>query len=285
MSKIGLVCEGGGMKCAYGAGVLDKFLEYGLEFPYCIGVSAGAGNLISYLGHQPGRNLRYYVKHNQDPRYFGVKAWLNEGSLFGIQYIYGETSKPDGVDPIDYNTVLENPAEYIMVSTHAETGEPVYFHKEQMSNGHYQCLMASVSIPAICKPIEIDGQHYYDGGCVDAIPVKKAMDDGCDKVVVILSKSRNYVRQKQGYRFLWAALCRKYPKIIEAIDNRPITYKACQDALFELERQGKAFIFSLETDLKISTYTMDIETNQKVYELGLQDFEDRKDALMEFIEE
>ena len=41
--KIGLVVEGGGMKCAYNAGVLDAFLEEGISFDYCIGVSAGAG--------------------------------------------------------------------------------------------------------------------------------------------------------------------------------------------------------------------------------------------------
>ena len=41
MGKTGLVVEGGGMKCAYCAGVLDQFLEHGITFDYCIGVSAG----------------------------------------------------------------------------------------------------------------------------------------------------------------------------------------------------------------------------------------------------
>ena len=40
--KIGLVVEGGGMKCAYNAGILDAFLEEEIRFPYCVGVSAGA---------------------------------------------------------------------------------------------------------------------------------------------------------------------------------------------------------------------------------------------------
>ena len=44
-TKIGLVVEGGGMKCAYNAGILDAFLDRGISFDYCIGVSAGAGNL------------------------------------------------------------------------------------------------------------------------------------------------------------------------------------------------------------------------------------------------
>ena len=44
--KIALVVEGGGMKCAYSAGVLDGFLDYAITFPYAIGVSAGSANLI-----------------------------------------------------------------------------------------------------------------------------------------------------------------------------------------------------------------------------------------------
>ena len=51
--KIGLVMEGGGMKCAYGAGILDCFQEAGIEFDYAIGVSAGSGNGMSFLARQP----------------------------------------------------------------------------------------------------------------------------------------------------------------------------------------------------------------------------------------
>ena len=40
--KIGLVVEGGGMKCAYNAAILDLFLDEGIAFDYCIGVSAGS---------------------------------------------------------------------------------------------------------------------------------------------------------------------------------------------------------------------------------------------------
>ena len=39
--KYGLVVEGGGMKCAYNAAILDRFLDEGITFDYCIGVSAG----------------------------------------------------------------------------------------------------------------------------------------------------------------------------------------------------------------------------------------------------
>ena len=49
--KLGLVVEGGGMKCAYTAGILDKLLDNQMTFDYAIGVSAGKTRDIWDLGH------------------------------------------------------------------------------------------------------------------------------------------------------------------------------------------------------------------------------------------
>ena len=81
--KTGLVVEGGGMKCAYTAAILDGFMKDQIEFDYCIGVSAGAACIASYLGRQIDRNRRYFVEHVSDPRYIGIKNLFQTGSLFG----------------------------------------------------------------------------------------------------------------------------------------------------------------------------------------------------------
>ena len=70
--KTGLVVEGGGMKCAYSAGILDRFLDEHITFDYCIGVSAGSANTASYLAGQRGRNLRFYVDHLNEPGYMNL---------------------------------------------------------------------------------------------------------------------------------------------------------------------------------------------------------------------
>lgn len=125
--KIGLVVEGGGMKCAYSAGILDKFLDDHIQFDYCIGVSAGAANTLSYLAGQRGRNLRFYTEHLSDPRYLSVHSLIRTGSLFGLQYIYGTLTNSDGKDPIDYDAIMKNPAEFYMPATDAVTGTATYF--------------------------------------------------------------------------------------------------------------------------------------------------------------
>lgn len=49
---IGVVDVGGGERGVYGSGVLDFCMERGIDFDYCVGVSAGAANLSSYLAGQ-----------------------------------------------------------------------------------------------------------------------------------------------------------------------------------------------------------------------------------------
>ncbi len=272
------------MKCAYNAGVLDAFMKNNITFDYCIGVSAGSANVASFMAGQIGRNEHFYVKHVTDPNYFGMKSFFQNGNLFNLRYIYADLSNEGGEDELYFDKIQDNPAEYEIVATNALTGLPTYFNKHQMIKNNYCHIMASSAIPAVCKPVFIDGVPYYDGGISDAIPVQRAFDMGCDKVVCILSKSRHYVKNPEKNRFLYSLMCRKYPNTIKALDNRHHMYKNCQDVMFEAEKAGKAMIFSLETDLKISTYKMDPKVNRQLYELGLADFETKKDALAAFLQ-
>lgn len=283
MSKTGLIVEGGGMKCAYSAGILDAFLDHNISFDYCIGVSAGSANAASFVAGQRDRNRRFYTDHIDEPGYFGLKTFLKTGNLFGLQYIYGDLTNSDGADPIDFPAIMANPAEYWLVATNAQTGKPEYFSKQDMKQDDYRHIMASCALPAACKPIEINGQYYYDGGVTDAIPVQKALNDGCDKIIAILSKPRGFVKTPEKMRFLYTRMCRKYPKTIEALNNRHIMYKACQDKLSELEKEGKAFIFAPSNPPKMSTYTMDRAVEQQLYDLGIADFKALHETFNRFL--
>lgn len=283
MSKTGLIVEGGGMKCAYGAGVLDKFLDDNITFDYCIGVSAGAANLASYLGGQRDRNLRFYTTHIHNPNYFGLQSFLKTRNLFGLQYIYGTLSNSDGADPIYFSSLLANPADYRIVSTNARTGRPVYFTKQDLKQDDYRAIMASCAIPAVCKPIEFNGDYYYDGGISDSIPVKKALDDGCEKLVAILSKPHNYVKKPEKHRAMYSLLCRNYPKAVEAMNNRHFMYTGEQKRLFALEEAGKAFVFAPFDPPESGTYTMDEKVNQQLYDMGCADYEARREELRKFL--
>lgn len=281
--KIGLVVEGGGMKCAYNAAILDAFLDHNITFAYCIGASGGSGNLASYMAGQRGRNLRFFTEHIHNPGYFGLRSFLKTGDLFGLQYIYGTLTNSMGKDPLDFPSLKNNPAEYEVVVTNALTGKAEYFGKETMVQDDYRLIMASSAIPAACRPVELNEIPYFDGGLSDAIPVSRALEKGCDRLVVILSKMRDYVRKPQGMRFLYTMRCHQYPQIISLIDHRHIAYNQNLQEVFALEREGKAFVFAPSHPIHVGTYSMNEQSERDLYALGMEDFNQQQDALAAFM--
>ena len=69
MSKYGLVMEGGAMRGMFTAGVIDVFMENGVNFDGAIGVSAGATFGCNFKSKQPGRAIRYNKRFARDKRY------------------------------------------------------------------------------------------------------------------------------------------------------------------------------------------------------------------------
>jgi NTE family protein len=46
-------------------------------------------------------------------------------------------------------------------------------------------VMASCAVPGLLPPVAVDGEHYFDGGLVDSIPVGRAVALGADVVYVL----------------------------------------------------------------------------------------------------
>lgn len=284
MRKIGIVLEGGGMKCAYGAAILDRLLDDDIHFEYAIGVSAGASNFITFLAKQRGRNLRFYEEYCTEPDYFGPAALLKSGSLFNMNYIYGTITNSTGKDPLDFQTAAADPTQFVIVTSDAQTGKPAYFRKEDMRQDDYRVIMASCSIPGACRPIRLDdGRKYFDGGCTDSLPVRKAIADGCTDLVVITSKPRTFVKTPENYRAFYTLRCIKYPNMIRALNRRHIMYNRQLQELYRMEERGHAFIFAPSDPPASGTYTMDTKINRQMYDLGLRDYEDLRSALAEFL--
>ena len=95
--KLGLVLEGGGMKCAYTAAILDRMMDDQVKPDYVIGVSAGCACGASFLAGQRDRNRRFFVDHVQDPEYLGLQAWKSSGSVFNLRRIYQDYTAEGGI--------------------------------------------------------------------------------------------------------------------------------------------------------------------------------------------
>ena len=269
-SDFGLVLEGGGMRGLYTVGVLDVLEENNITFPYCIGVSAGACNASSFLSSQKGRGKRVIMDYVSDKRYVSFSNFLKHGSVFGMDFIFNQI--PNELDKFDYDTFLKSDCVFKAGVTDVETGAPTYFGKESM-NYDTTVLRASSSIPIFSPMVEIEGKKYLDGGTSDPIPVKKALEDGCDKVLVVLTRDRDYVKAPEQLRGVYKHTFKKYPNMIKLLDNRHNIYNETRKYLFELEKQSKAVVVAPSSPLKIDRFEKDTTKLEEVYQMGRTDMQ------------
>ncbi|MTH07356.1 patatin family protein [Turicibacter sanguinis] len=266
--KVGLVLEGGGMRGFYTMGALDYLMEQGILFDYVIGVSAGACHGVSYVSNQAKRSYRVNTNYLGDKRYISFSNFIKTRSIFGMDFIFDEV--PHKLDLFDYDTFFKSPCEFKLGVTDVETGKPVYFDKTALD---HDCtvLKASSSIPVFSPIVEYKGKKYLDGGTSDAIPVKKALEDGCDKVVVILTRDRHYQKSPEQFRFVYKRVFKKYPKMIELLDNRHKNYNETLAYLRELESEGKALVIAPSHPITISRFEKHKENLEPIYAMGRKD--------------
>lgn len=265
----GLVDVGGGMRGIYGAGVMDYLLEKGFRFDYCIGVSSGSANVASFLSNQKGRNLRIYTTHSRDKRFMSVRSWLKTRSYFGLEYLYNTITNE--LDPIDYNVLLATKSKLKVVVTNALDGKPHYFTNKDFQKDNCEVLKASCALPVICRPISIKDTLYFDGGVSDPVPIRKAIADGCDKLVVILTRPVELIKKREKTRRFYPLFLKNYPKIIKALGIRHDVYRDSIRYLLELEKAGKAVIISPTQKSSMSLATKKADVLKSFYELGYED--------------
>lgn len=267
----GIVDAGGGLRGIYGAGVFDYCLDHQIQFDYCIGVSAGSANIASYLGKQKGRNYQFYMEYAFRKRYMSFFNLLRTGSYIDMDYVYGELSNQNGENPLNFEAIKQSKSIMKVVALNAITGETTYFDKRDLTQDGYHILKASCCIPIVCKPYQIDHVPYYDGGLADPVPIQKAFSDGCDKVVVILTKPLDFVRSPKRDAPFARMLKRKYGK---AADHLFLRYKEYNDGVTlakQYAKQGKALILAPDNCCHIKTLTKNKKKLGTLYKKGYHD--------------
>ena len=181
---LGIIDVGGGMRGSFTAGIYDYLNDQGVQpFDYLIGVSAGSGNMVSYLAGQRGRNLRFYLDYAFRKEYMSMHNMLRKGSYINLDYPYTILSGPGGEDPVDLEAFNASAARYEAVVTDAATGDPVYYDKALLREGNFDPIKASCAVPGACQPYPVMGRPGFDGGVADPVPYKRAIAQGCDRIV------------------------------------------------------------------------------------------------------
>lgn len=279
--KTGLVVEGGGTKIAYTGGVLQCFLEQGIDIPYCVGISAGAMMLLPYVSRQPGRLRLTGVDAASQKGLIGLKPIMEEGSLFALektaQFIQEKM-------PLDYETFFSSPTQLDIGVYDMKTRKTRYYGKEYVDASD-DLLIASCSLLLLSKPKQFDGNTVIDAGLTDMIPVSQALKAGCEKVIVVSTKEEGYRRKKAPWwQLMGARLVYHDRQITEDFRNRHIHYEEQWQIIHDLEKEGKALVLRPHQDYGITRYTTDREKLDAWFKLGYAETLERLGEIRAFLD-
>ena len=285
VNNMGLVLEGGGMRGIFTIGVLDALMDTHIEFPYVIGVSAGACNGCSYITKQRGRarfsNISMLKQYGNE--YLGVKMLMKTGNIFNTRLLYDYL--PNRIWPFDYNRFFNTKTEFEMVTTNLLTGKAEYLsnHLEdfsRLSNIEAQQLsmdiiLASSSLPYVSKNVYVRGVPMLDGGIVDSIPVERAMSKGYKKNFVVLTRNKGYRKEMKpsslSSKFMSAfdyMMYRKYPHFREALQQRSVLYNNQLELIEKLEDEGRIVVVRPEKPIEVDRIERNPERLQRLYDEG-----------------
>jgi len=206
--RVGLVLSGGGARGGVHVGVLRALEELNVPIDFIAGTSIGAviggfyaagmtadgiedviNNIdweAAFLEDTP-RSLRSFRRKREDDLFLvDERPGFNEGEFqlpVGIvqgqiiDLIMAETTLAAArVSNFDALTIP-----FRAVAADIATGEAVILGGGNLANS----LRASMSVPAVLAPVEIDGRLLVDGGIVMNLPVEVALEMGADVIIAV----------------------------------------------------------------------------------------------------
>ena len=279
--KTGIVLEGGALRAIFSSGVCDGLLEGNIMPDYLIGVSAGIAYGVSYLSRQPRRNLEVVTTYASDHRYMGMNnlADKNNRSYFGLKFAYDTI--PNELIPFDYDAFAAYPGQVEAVVTNLNTGKADYMEVPRLDRNS-QLLQATCAMPLMFPIYHLNGQPYLDGGIADSIPWRRAMDQGCDRVMVVMTHPRDYVRKQERLMPLIRKTYREYPNFVAAMEDRAQRYNEDREQIFDLERQGKLLVIAPDSTMGVSRTERNPEKLRLLWAKGYQAAMDRMEEIRAF---
>jgi predicted patatin/cPLA2 family phospholipase len=281
-----LLFEGGGMRASYTSAMVVALLEAGIHLDFVAGISAGSSNTANYLARDAWRARHSFVDFAADPKFGNWRTFVRGDGLFNAKYIYEETGLPDQALPYDWETYCANPATVRIGAFDAESGEQVWWGRQDTPA--IQDLMvrvrASSTMPVLMPPVHLDGRTYVDGalGPDGGIPVSAAEEAGHERFLAVLTRERDYVKGPERFPRFYLRYFRRHPAIAEALLTRWTRYNQTRERLFDLEHQGKAYLFVPER-MPVSNGERNVARLRASHEAGLAQARREIPAIRDFL--
>ncbi len=279
--KTALVLEGGGMRGAYTAGCLAWLIDNDITFTSAYGISTGAVHLGSYLEKNIDFLYDLSTNHIADKKLIGLSPLLREHHYVGYDYLF------EHILPIVKHYDLKEAKKSKVLAKYGlydmEKGETVFKEFRNLDE-KLLLLKGACTLPILGKPVNFEGKEYLDGGITKMIPIEEAIKDQNDRYLIITTKPYDYVR-KPAKNFIVNLMKKVYkncPKISEDYRMRHINYEKQITLVRDLEKKGDALYMCPSTHINVKRLTGDKPNLRKLYELGYNDMENRKDEICQY---
>lgn len=280
--KYSLVLEGGGMRGAYTAGALAWLNDHNITFDYSVGISSGAVFLTCFLMRNKEIPHNMSVYYAADKENVGLRAFLREGHYVAYRHLFDDDlKKKEG-----FNVALlkkENPnCEFGVYDL--DLGKTVWYGPQDIDDD-CELLLATCALPIASAVVHWKGKRLLDGGVTKMIPIERAIEKGATKHLVITTKPEGYVRKK-GSKMVELLMRLCYPKdkqIREDYKIRHINYYKQMGIIEELQKTNDALLIRPSKTIPISRFKGDPKNLKKLYELGYNDMEERKEEILTFL--
>lgn len=277
-NKVALVLEGGALRGLYTAGVLDVFMRNDIKVDAIFAVSAGALFGINYKSKQIGRALRYNLKYAKDKRYMGLYSLITTGDVMNREFCFKKLVYE--LDPWDFETYNKSDVEFYAVVTNVETGKAEYIEiKDGEKDLEY--LRASGSMPFVSNLVEINGNKYLDGAVSDPIPLKKALDMGYEKIIVVQTRPADFTKRKSFMPY--GLVYRKYPDFVKTAKNSFKNYNETLNLIKKYEDDGKIIVLRPSKKIKMRRVEKNLNKLQAIYDVGVNDCNQNLTKIKEYI--
>ena len=278
-----LVLEGGATRGVFTSGALDFLMEKEFYTTDVIGVSAGACNAIDYVSRQIGRTKKCMIHKEKEYNYYlGLRKMVKEKSMMDMDMIFDRY--PNELIPFDFETYFQSKICCEQVVTNCVTGRAEYLEEKQEKDRLLKICRASSSMPLAAPIVRIGGTPYLDGGLADSVPIRRALQKGKRKVIVILTRNEGYRKKKpsMGETKIYRAAYKKYPNLVRTILRRPFIYNKQMEQIEELEKRGEVFV--LRPKIKaISRLEKNYDRLTSFYEYGYVQMKEEYERLLEYM--
>ncbi|WES69175.1 patatin family protein [Superficieibacter sp. HKU1] len=227
--KLALVCEGGGQRGIFTAGVLDEFMRAQFNpFDLFLGTSAGAQNLSAYLCNQPGYARKVIMRYTTTRDFFNPLRFVRGGNLIDLDWLVDATASKMPLAMGYAAEQFERGKAFYMCACRQDDYTPGYFAPDEKN--WLDLIRASSAIPGFYRSgVLLDGINYLDGGVSDAIPVQEAARRGATTIVVIRTVPSQMYYTPQWFKRMerWLGESSLQP-LVNVVQHHETSYHAIQ---------------------------------------------------------